>query len=164
MVFIDTDVLSIFAKIQRLPLLFSVFNEDPLNISAAVENELQVGVAKGFDFAQDIMVLHSQGRIATYYPTAVDRQFMATLPWTLGSGERESMAICKRLSAIFVSNERRVKHHCRENGVDCVNLAEILRTLWELGILPQADVRNVIAEIRTKDNLEFRTTDSIFKP
>ena len=73
------------------------------------------------------------------------------------------MAICKRLSAIFVSNERRVKHHCRENGIDCVNLAEILRTLWELGILPQADVRNVITEIRTKDNLEFRTTDSIFK-
>lgn len=164
MVFIDTDVLSIFAKIQRLPLLFSVFNEDPLNISAAVENELQVGVAKGFDFAQDIMVLHSQGRIATYHPMAVDHPFMATLPWTLGSGERESMAICKRLSAIFVSNERRVKHHCRENGIDCVNLAEILRTLWELGILPQADVRNIITEIRTKDNLKFRTTDSIFKP
>ena len=164
MVFIDTDVLSIFAKIQRLPLLFSVFNEDPLNISAAVENELQVGVAKGFDFAQDIMVLHSQGRIATYHPTAVDHQFMATLSWTLGSGERESMAICKRLSAIFVSNERRVKHHCRENGIDCVNLAEILRALWELGILPQADVRNIITEIRTKDNLKFRTTDSIFKP
>ena len=51
----------------------------------------------------------------------------------------------------------------RENGVDCVNLAEILRALWELGILLQADVRDVITEIRTKDNLKFRTTDSIFK-
>lgn len=28
MVFIDTDVLSIFAKIQRLPLLFTVFGEN----------------------------------------------------------------------------------------------------------------------------------------
>lgn len=74
------------------------------------------------------------------------------------------MAICKRLSATFVSNERRVKHHCRENGVACVNLAEILRALWELGILLQADVRNIITEIRTKDNLKLRTTDSIFKP
>ena len=163
MVFIDTDVLSIFAKIQRLPLLFSVFTEDSLNISAAVERELRTGVAKGFDFAQGIMALHSQGRIATYCPTAVDQQFMATLPWTLGLGERESMAICKRLSAIFVSNERRVKHHCRENGVACVNLAEILRALWELGILRQAEVRNIITEIQTKDNLKFRTTDPIFK-
>ena len=37
MVFIDTDVLSIFAKIQRLPLLFTIFCENLLNISAAVE-------------------------------------------------------------------------------------------------------------------------------
>ncbi len=163
MVFIDTDVLSIFAKIQQLPLLFTVLNEDPLNISAAVENELQTGVAKGFDFAQDIMAFHSQGRIATYHPIAVDQRFMAALPWTLGSGERESMAICKRLSAIFVGNERRVKHHCLGNGIDCVNLTEILRALWELGILMQADVRKVITEIETKDNLKFRTTDPIFK-
>lgn len=163
MVFIDTDVLSIFAKIQRLPLLFAVFNQDPLHISAAVEHELQTGVAKGFGFAQDIMTLHAQGRITTYHPTAADQQFMATLPHTLGLGERESMAICKRLSAIFVSNERRVKHHCRENGVDCINLAEILRALWELGILTPADVRQVISELEAKDNLKFRTTDPIFK-
>ena len=162
-VFIDTDVLSIFAKIQRLSLLFTVFNEDSLNISAAVENELQTGIAKGFDFAQHIMALHSQGRIITYHPTAVDQQFTEALPWTLGSGERESMAICKRLSAIFVSNERRVKHHCRENRIDCVNLSEILRASWERGILMQPDVRKVITEIETKDNLKFRTTDPIFK-
>ncbi len=108
MVFVDTDVLSIFAKIQRLSLLFTVFNEDHLNISTAVENELQTGIAKGFDFAKDIIALHSQGQIVTYHPIAIDRQFTATLPRTLGSGERESMAICKRLDAIFVSNERRI--------------------------------------------------------
>ena len=163
MAFIDTDVLSIFSKIQQLPLLFTVFNQDSLNISAAVENELKTGIAKGFDFAQHIMALHSQGRIVTYHPTAVDQRFMATLPWTLGAGERESMAICKRLSAIFVSNERRVKHHCLGNGIDCVNLTEILRALWVHGILMQADVRKVITEIETKDNLKFRTTDPIFK-
>ena len=163
MVFIDTDVLSIFAKIQRLPLLFTIFCENLLNISAAVEIELRTGVAKGFNFAQDIMALHSQGRIRTYHPTAVDQQFMATMSPSLGSGERESIAICKRLNSIFVSNERRVKHHCRENGVDCVNLADILRTLWELGILMQADVRKIIAEIEGKDNLKFRATDTIFK-
>ena len=162
-VFVDTDVLSIFAKIQRLPLLFTVFNEDHLNISTAVENELQTGIAKGFGFAQDVIALHSQGQIVTYHPTAVDQRLTATLPQTLGSGERESMAICKRLNAIFVSNERRVKHHCRENGIDCVNLSEILRTLWKRGILMQADVRKVITEIETKDNLKFRTTDPIFK-
>ena len=48
MVFIDTDILSIFSKIQRLPLLFAVFGQDVLHIAAAVENEIKVGVSKGF--------------------------------------------------------------------------------------------------------------------
>ena len=163
MVFIDTDVLSVFAKIQRLPLLFTICGENLLNVSAAVEAELRTGVAKGFGFARDIIELHSLGRIRTYHPTTADQQLMATMSPSLGLGERESIAICKRLNSIFVSNERRVKHHCRENGVDCINLAEILRTLWELGILIQADVRNMIAEIEAKDNLKFRAADTIFK-
>ena len=39
MVFVDTDVLSTFAKIQRLPLLFTVFNQELLYIAFAVEQE-----------------------------------------------------------------------------------------------------------------------------
>ena len=163
MVFVDTDILSVFAKIQRLPLLFSVFNQDSFNIAVAVENEIKTGVSKGFQFSQEIMALHSQGRIETHHPTAADQQFMATLTQTLGAGERESMAICKRLTATLASNERRVMHHCRANGIHCINLAEILRALWALRILTQADVRKVITEIETKDNLKFRTTDPIFK-
>lgn len=162
MVFIDTDVLSIFAKVQRLPLLFTVFNADLLNISSAVERELHTGADKGFNFVEHVMALHAQGRIVTYQPTDADQQFMITLPWTLGLGERESMAICKRFGAVFVSNERRVKHHCLRIQIDCVNLAETLRALWEFGILTQSDVRIIIDDIKAKDNLRFRTTDPIF--
>ena len=105
MVFVDTDVLSTFAKIQCLPLLFTIFSEDLLNISAGVEIEVRIGVANHFNFSRDIMELHSQGRIRTCHPTALDRQSMATMPPSLGLGERESIVICKRLNSIFVSNE-----------------------------------------------------------
>ena len=57
MVFIDTDILSIFAKIQRLPLLFAVFDQDVLNIAAAVENEVVMGFSKGFPFADALVEL-----------------------------------------------------------------------------------------------------------
>ncbi len=162
MVFIDTDVLSIFSKIQRLPLLFAVFDQEVLNISDAVENEIKVGVSKGFPFANAIMELHTQGRLQTYHLLAVDEKFMGSLPDTLGMGERESMAICKRLTALLASNERRVRHHCQTNGIHCTNLAEILRSLWELNILPVPDVRRVVAEIETKDSLKFRSISAIF--
>lgn len=163
MVFVDTDVLSIFAKIQYLELLFDVFNQNSLNIAGAVENEIRAGISKEFYFARDIVDLQRQGRIYIHHPTPVDHVFMGSLPQTLGAGERESMAICRRLTAIFVSNERRVKHHCQENGIDCVNLVETLRTTWELKILTQDDVRELIKKIKIKDNLKFGTIDPIFK-
>ena len=162
MVFVDTDVLSTFSKIQRLQLLFDVFNQDKLNIATAVENEIKVGISKGYHFGHDIVVLQKQKRICIHQPIAVDHLFMGSLPQTLGAGERESVAICKRLKAILASNERRVKHHCKKNQINCINLAEILRAFWEQHILTQSDVRKIINEIETKDRIKFRTIDPIF--
>lgn len=163
MVFIDTDVLSIFAKIQRLSLLFAVFNQNQLNIATAVENEIKIASSKGFDFACQIIELNTQGQIRTHCTTSTDQRFMRSLPQTLDAGERESMALCKRLKAILASNERRVMHHCNTNRIDCINLTQILRALWELNILTQTDVRKIITEIETKDNLKFKTIEPIFK-
>ena len=155
MIFVDTDVLSIFAKIERLPLLFAVFGQETLNIANAVENEVKTGVSKGFHFSNDIIVLQMQGRIRTYHTTPADQEFMSSLPQTLGEGERESIALCKRFTTTFASNEKRVMHHCQTNRIHCINLV--------VQILTQTDVKKVITEIETKDRLKFRTTDPIFK-
>ena len=90
-----------------------------------------MGTLKGFRFARDITALPIEKQIQIHYPISIDQTFIRLLPRTLAAGESESMAICKRLNAIFVSNERRVKHHCQTNGIRCINLAEILRALWE---------------------------------
>jgi predicted nucleic acid-binding protein len=150
LVFVDTDVLSIFAKIQQLPLLFAVFNQERLHIALAVENEVKMGALKGFHVAQDITVLLTQKQIQTHRPLPIDDAFLKSLPYTLAAGERESMAICKRFDAVFASNERRVKHHCQANGIRCINLAEILRSFWKLEILSKTDVRQIITEIEIK--------------
>ena len=163
MIFVDTDVLSTFAKIERLPLLFAVFDQETLNIAEAVENEVKRGVSKGFSFSNDIIALQTQGQIYTYHTTPADQEFMNSLPQTLDAGERESMALCKRFTATFASNEKRVMHYCKANGIDCINLVDILRLLWELQILTQTDVRKVITEIKTEDRLKFRSIDPIFK-
>ena len=163
MVFVDTDVLSIFAKIERLPLLFAVFDQEMLNIAKAVENEVKRGVSQGFSFSDDIIALQIQGKIRTYHTTFADQEFMNSLPQTLGAGERESMALCKRFTVTFASNERRVMHHCKANRIDCINLAQILRAFWELKILTKTEVWKVITEIEIKDRLKFPSIDLIFK-
>ena len=162
MVFVDTDILSIFSKIHRLPLLFSVFDQDILNVAAAVEDEINIGVSKGFPFAKAIAEMWAQGQIQIHHPITVDDSFMVSLPDTLGSGERESMAICKRLEALFASNEKRVAHHCKAYEIRTTNLSEILRALWQLDILNVSDVRKVITDIEIEDSLKFRTTEKIF--
>ena len=159
----DTDILSIFAKIQRLTLLFTVFDQETLNIAFAVENEIKTGVSKGFRFSEDIITLQRQRRIQTYHAATIDQEFIDSLPQTLGLGERESMALCKRFFATFASNDRRVMYHCQKNGIHCINLVDILRLLWELQILTQTDVRKVITEIEIEDQLKFRSIDPIFK-
>ncbi len=118
----DTDILSIFAKIQRLTLLFTVFDQETLNIAFAVENEIKTGVSKGFHFSDNIIALQTQGQIRTYHTTLADHEFMSSLPQTLGAGERESMALCKRFTATLASNDRRVMHHCQTNRIHCINL------------------------------------------
>ena len=163
MVFVDTDVLPIFAKIERLPLLFAVFDQETLNIAEAVENEVKIGVSKGFSFSNDIIALQTQGQIRTYHTTLADQEFMSSLPQTLGTGESESIALCKRFPAIFASNERRVMHYCKANEIHCLDLVRILRAFWELQILTQDDVQKVITEIETEDQLKFRSIDPIFK-
>ena len=163
MVFVDTDVLSIFAKIERLPLLFVVFDQKALNIANAVENEVKTGISKGFRFFDDIIALQTQEQIRTYHTTSADQEFMNSLPQTLGAGESESMALCKRFAAIFASNERRVMHYCKANEINCINLVRILRAFWELQILSQTDVQKVITEIEIADRLKFRSIDPIFK-
>ena len=121
MVFVDTDILSIFSKIQRLPLLFAVFEQDILNIAAAVENEIAVGVSKGFPFANALMELQTQGLLQTHHPTTADEEFMFSLPDTLGAGERESMAICKRLTAPQPQFLSQLKRRCRQCEIyNCV--------------------------------------------
>lgn len=80
---------------------------------------------------------------------------MDSLPDSLAIGERESIAICKRLARLFVSNERRVMHHSQENGINCTNLEQILRAFWEFEILPVSAVREVVNEIEMKDSSNF---------
>ena len=54
-------------------------------------------------------------------------------------------------------------HHCQAKGISCIDLARILRDLWELEILTQTDVRGLMREIETADQLKFRTPNEIFR-
>lgn len=57
MILVDTNILSSFAKIGRLELLFRVFNQKTLYISPNVFQELKDARDKRYDFVELIFEL-----------------------------------------------------------------------------------------------------------
>jgi predicted nucleic acid-binding protein len=55
MIVADTNILSTFARIQRIDLLFAVAETDSLHLAPAVVKELKVGVQKGLVFLKSIL-------------------------------------------------------------------------------------------------------------
>lgn len=89
--------------------------------------------------------------------------FRDTLPVTLGSGERESIAAARSRSGVVLSNESRVAHICREHQVDCLRLPDILRALWVERVASKLEVQEIIRDLGVKDRMRFKqsTLDAI---
>ena len=53
MYLLDTNILSTFAKIKRMDILFKVFGEDRLFISPGVLSEIKLASERGYDFPEE---------------------------------------------------------------------------------------------------------------
>jgi len=156
MILADTDILSALAKIERLDDLFVLLNASEICVAPGVVVELQQSLALGRDFAQPVFSLIQRGRIRIVQLAAKDASFRDTLPGTLGTGERESIALAKSSGGVVLSNESRVAAHCRAHGIVCLRLPDILRAFWTEGILSKAEVQQAILDLRSKDRMEFK--------
>src|SRR5262245_12667662 len=144
MIVADTNILSTFARIWRLGLLFRVAETDAVYLAPAVIKEVKVGLLKGLDFLQPIIDGLDGGR--EFYPldlTQDEKSLVDTLPGSLNAGERESIAICsKRTGGKLLTNDKRARNYCQSNHIPCLDLNLILRRLWRAGHCSKEDVRS----------------------
>jgi predicted nucleic acid-binding protein len=153
MIVADTSILSTFAVIGRLDLLFAVAEIDALHLSPAVVKELQVGLNKGLDFLQPIVDgLDSGMKFYSATLTPDEKTLVDTLPNSLNAGERESIAICsQRSGSKLLTNDKRAHNYCRENQIPSLDLRLILRQLWKAGHCEKVEVRSLMEEIEKKE-------------
>ena len=156
MVVADTDVLSVFAKVRRLALLFALFRDEEICTTPGVLAELQRSLDAAYDYALDVFAAIASGQIRLAHLTREERDLRDGLPPSLGRGEREIIAIAQGRNGVAVSNESRVRHHCRELGVACLGLPDLLRGLWRESLLGQDEVRELITEVEVQDRTTFR--------
>jgi len=149
MIVADTNILSTFARIQRLELLFAVSEADSLYLVPAVVSELKIGMKRNLNFLQPIIDGLANG--TKFFPLALtpdEKNLLVTLPDSLNDGERESIAVCqKRSGTKLLIYDKRAHNYCKANQIPTLDLKLVLRRLWKAGFCTQDDVRFIMDEI-----------------
>ncbi|MFO7992359.1 MAG: hypothetical protein R6U61_08745 [Thermoplasmata archaeon] len=160
MILVDTNILSTFAKIDRLDLLEKVLGE--MHISPNVLDEVKRAEELGYSHAEKILKGIKEGKILISCIREDEVEFLEKVPSSFGRGERDCVAIALNRDALIVTNERRVLNYCKRNGIAHVRLNTILRKLWKDEIIEEKEVRDLIHKIEENDSLIIVDKESIF--
>ena len=166
MIVVDTSILSTFARIQKIELLFAVAETDSLYLAPAVVKELKVGLQQGLNFLQPIMNDLTRG--ARFYAvelTSDEKSLVDTLPNSLNAGEKESIAIClKRAGSKLLTNDKRAHNYCKAKQIPSLDLKLILRQLWKSHHCTKEKVRSIMEEIeKNEPGMVIKGKDEILR-
>lgn len=162
MIIFDTDILSTFAKINKLKLLFAIFSGNELAYAPSVRTDLENAEKEGHRFVKHIfneefkLVRLSDGESNLIKIIAAKRK-------GLHLGELESLAVCKSRGCVFVTNDITARKTAYNLGVECLGLSDILKSLITENILAKENVHELIAKIESKDKVEIIDKDKILK-
>jgi predicted nucleic acid-binding protein len=166
MIVVDTNLLSIFARIQRLELLFAVAETDALHLAPAVINELKLGLKKDLSFLKPIVDGLANGtRFLPLQLMPEEKKLSDSLPASLNSGERESIAVCqKRFGSKLLTNDKRAHNYCKDNQIPSLDLTLVLRRLWKAGHCTKEEVRIIMDAIETSEpGMVIKSKEEILK-
>ncbi|MHB8567922.1 MAG: hypothetical protein ACYC7D_14125 [Nitrososphaerales archaeon] len=145
----DTDILSIFAKISRVDILESLFQD--ILIPRGVISELQKG-SNMIDtaFSKAVFAREELNLLRGKYPN-------------LHRGEIECFVVAKSRDIPMTSNERIIQVLCRREKVECLSLPNILRFAILEKVLTREEAREIVSLIELKDNTIIRNSREISK-
>lgn len=161
MIIVDTNILSTFARVNKLSLLFELFKHDEIAISPNVLQEINDTKARNFSYAEKLINLINENKIKVISLKQEEELLAYNLPTNFGSGEKDSIAVAKKRNCLFLTNERKLINYCQREEIDCLWLDKLLRVLWRDNILTKEQVRELIDEIEEKDSLIITSKDEI---
>ena len=152
MIIFDTDILSIFAKINRLELIKKLFRT--IHITPMIREELAVPLEYGYGFPQEIL-----DKSAVIIPTLEEIGQYNEFKVRLGKGEAEAISVAKNRKLLFATNDRIAQKVAKENGVGVISLQAILKALVKRQILTLNELVEVVTDIKSRDNLIISETE-----
>jgi len=148
-VFLDTDFLSAFLKIEQLHLVKDFYGVEVLRVPVAVYREVSLTT-----LLPHLAALHwvevaapEPGEGAVHGPDFLD----------LGNGEREAIQLSlKAPGSLLLMNDLKARRIAHRLGVDTVDVPAFLLSCKASGFLNPTQVREVIEALREKDRYGFR--------
>ena len=158
-VILDFDLLSSFAKINRIDLLEKLFSDAQLVITASVYNELLKTKEYGFNFLDEII----QSDIGLINIRKEEKRVFEDFlqDYRIHWGEAEGIAIAKCRNGVFMTNDSRVIRFCEENGVKVLNLKDVLRKIAADGMVNKDEMLKLIRGIENEDSTFIVGIDDI---
>ncbi len=163
MILVDTNILSTFARVDELELLFQLFGRSPLGLTSAVLAELNEALAHGCAWLEQTKGLRNQGRLELVVAAPEEIQAREAMPVSLGAGEAESIAICQARGWAFLSNDKRARNFCTQAGVEVFDLTELLGALWEWRVRSPQFVQELCARMEAAEGMTIPNKEAIFR-
>jgi len=163
MIVCDTNILSTFARVGILDLLFQLFPRHDFVIPPAVYTEINAAIQRGLLFLEMVLTQVDIGKIRLSTLTPEEEFERRELPASFGLGEAACVAICIRQSAIFLSNDKRVRNYCQGRGIEVYDLMRLLRALWENKIVSKQKVHKIVNDIERSEEVVFKNRKDIFE-
>ena len=161
MILVDTNILGTLARVERLELLLDLFGQDEIGVCQAVYAELLAGTREGREFLQPAVNLVEEGRIKLVALTADEILGRQKLPSSLDSGEAESITVCQTRGAALLTNDRRARNFCLDEGIEVFDLIDMLRALWKLRVCSKQEVSQLVSDIERREGMVIKHQERI---
>jgi predicted nucleic acid-binding protein len=134
---------------------------EELKISPSVYEELMRAKRAGYSFVDDIfqnteIMLLSETEFDSFRDLLENERNMH-------EGECQLIALCRSRKGILLTNDRYVKNYCKENGIEFLDMEEILRAMKLKKILSREGLRKLIEDIEKKDHTIIKSKEDILE-
>lgn len=141
---LDTNVLSLFAKIDRLDLLLQL-STAPLYLTSMIQFELETGLDNGVAYLANVLQLIHTGKLQVIPLNEIDRQFMRALPNKLADGEAEAIALCRRTGLTLITHDRKALNYCIQEGINAIRFTTLVNQLKYAGLLTETEIEAIFS-------------------
>jgi predicted nucleic acid-binding protein len=149
MMVIDTDILSMFGKIDAVDLIVQLFSAQAV-MTPRIRDELAAPLEYGYTFPLKAL---AKIRTVSLGAQALDEYARFQGELSLGKGELEAIAYCKTAQCGFATNDEKARELARREDVPVISLQAILKALWKKGITSKGEVKQILERIKEVDNL-----------